>query len=582
MKTRLYNNEIGLKNVDKDVTVIGWVSRIRKFGSITFVDLRDTSGIVQIVFNENLSKNIKLSREDLISVEGRVNKRLEANPKIKSGEVEIIASKYEVVSSSLTPPFIIENETDALEDTRLEYRYLDLRRPQLHDIIKLRSSAMQIIRNYLVKKSFVEIDTPLLCLSTPEGARDYIVPSRVNPGNFYALPQSPQIFKQLCMIGGFERYFQIAHCLRDEDLRADRQPEFMQVDIETSFLSQKELLTLIEGLAKEVFKKTIGYEIKTPLRRISYHDAMKLYGSDKPDTRINLIINDFKYQKGIAFEGFKLNKQVRYLRFPHTSDYFSRKVQDSLNLEAKKFGLPNIICLKLNNGVLEGGFTKFLSPELQSKIIVDEKLQDGDTLIIAYGQKYERVSQFLGSLRLSLGRELDLVDNKEYDMLWVVDFPLFEYSETEKRYVSSHHPFTRPLDKHLKYLKTNPKKVLSSAYDFVINGYEAGGGSMRIYDRDIQRQIFEVLGLSDEEVGKKFGWFLQAFEYGTPPHGGLAFGMDRLTMLLAKTDNIRDVIAFPKNLKAVCPMTKAPGTVSDEQLKELSIKLDLSNEGGEN
>jgi len=578
MKRNRFNNNISLKDENKVVDIVGWVSRVRKFGGITFCDLRDTTGIVQIVFNEVLSRDIKLNREDLLNVHGIVARRKDSNPKLASGEIEINVTSYEIINKSEVPPFIIENDTDALEDTRLEYRYLDLRRPVLQETLKLRSKAMQIIRNYLIKKDFVEIDTPLLCLSTPEGARDYIVPSRVNPGNFYALPQSPQIFKQLLMVGGFERYFQIAHCLRDEDLRADRQPEFMQVDIETSFLDQKQLLTLIEGLTKEIFVKSINHRIKTPFRRISYKDAMARYGSDKPDTRIDLELKDFPYRQEIAFDNFKHNKFLRCIKIAGKGAHFSRKVQDDLNLEAKKYGLPSLIFLKNNNGVVEGGFTKYISEELNQRIVHDYSLVDGDILILAYGKTYDRVSELLGSLRLSLGRELGLVNNEKYDILWVVDFPLFHYSETEKRYVSCHHPFTRPLEKHLKYLEKNPKKVFSSAFDLVINGYEAGGGSLRIYDPQVQKRVFNVLGLTKKEIEVKFGWFVDAFQYGTPPHGGLAFGMDRLVMLLSRTDNIRDVIAFPKNLKAVDPMSKAPLKVSDEQLKELSIKVVLNEE----
>lgn len=578
MMRNKYNNTLGLPNIDESVLLVGWISRIRKHGSLTFIDLRDTTGIVQVVLNETLSNTLKLSREDLIQVQGVVSKRLEANPKLKTGEIEVNALAVNLISKSETPPFIIENESDALEETRLEYRYLDIRRPILQETLKLRSRVMQIARKFLVDHDFYEIDTPLLVLSTPEGARDYVVPSRITPGAFYALPQSPQIYKQLLMIGGMERYFQIAHCLRDEDLRADRQPEFMQLDIETSFLNQEELLSLIEKLAKNIFEESIGYTLKTPFRQMPYREAISRFGSDKPDTRYSFEIHDFPFKNETTFNPFLENEFVRYIKLDGHADYFSRKIQDQLNLEAKKFGLGSLAFLKMNNNLLEGSIKKYLTPELEAKMIKELQINDGDTLIFAYGSKYLRVSELLGSLRISLGTILKLKNDEKFDPLWVVDFPLFEWSEAQGRYVSSHHPFTRPNDRDLKYLDTDPSKVYSYAYDLVINGYEVAGGSLRIYDQTIQKKIFDLLGFSEEDIARQFGFFVEAFKYGTPPHAGLAFGMDRLIMLLSGTDNIRDVIAFPKNLRAVDPMSKAPQQISQAQLDELGLVISKKEE----
>ena len=572
MERTCFNTELSEKNVGQEVTLVGWVSKKRNLGSIVFIDLRDRSGIIQITANENV-KIPDIRNEYIIQVKGKVSLKEKANPNLKTGAIEIIASEINVINTAKTTPLIIADETDALEDTRLKYRYLDLRRPIMQSYLDIRHHIKMAVHEYLSKEHFIEVETPILTLSTPEGARDYLVPSRVHHGKFYALPQSPQIFKQLLMIGGMERYYQIARCFRDEDLRADRQPDFTQIDIETSFLDQDQFLTMMEGLIKEIFKRTINYDVKLPLRRLSYRDAMDNYGSDKPDTRFDLKLNEVKsiFAKS-EFGGFKDVEAIKALVIPSVASSTSRKVIDELTLEAKKFGLGGLSVIKCENGEFTGSFVKFLSEEEKAALKSTLSIKDNDLLIIAAG-KYNRVCPLLGALRLRYARELGLIKPNTYDLLWVVDFPLFERDVENGQITSTHHPFTRPRDEDLKYLDTDPTKILSYAYDIVINGYEAGGGSLRIYNQDVQKKIFEVLGLSDEDIKRKFGFFVDAFQYGTPPHAGMAFGLDRLTMILGGTDNIRDVIAFPKNLAAVCPMSLAPNVVDQAQLDDLGIAV---------
>lgn len=573
MERTNYNAELNLKNVGETVTVLGWVSKKRNLGSIIFVDLRDRSGIVQVVVNDDVKDVPDMRNEYVLQVTGVVSKRERANPALPSGEIEIIAQKINLINTAKTTPMIIADETDALEDTRLKYRYLDLRRPVMQKYLDIRHKIKMVIHNYLDEHRFCEVETPILTLSTPEGARDYLVPSRVHHGKFYALPQSPQIFKQLLMIGGMERYYQIARCFRDEDLRADRQPDFTQVDIETSFLDQDQFLTLIEGLIKEIFGKVINYDVKLPLRRLPYKEAMDKYGSDKPDTRFDIFLHDVKeLVKDSTFEGFKTSENVRGICVPGVAATTSRKVIDSLTLEAKKFGLGGLTVLKCEAGTLTGGFVKFLNEEIIASLLKEFEANDGDIIIIASGNQ-NRVLPLLGSLRCKYARELGLIKEGTYDLLWVTDFPLFERNVEDGSITSTHHPFTRPRDEDLKYLDSDPTKILSQAYDIVINGYEAGGGSLRIYNQDVQHKIFEVLGLTEEDIKRKFGFFIDAFQYGTPPHAGMAFGLDRLTMILGGTDNIRDVIAFPKNLAAVDPMCMCPGVVDEAQLTDLGIKV---------
>ena len=570
MERTCFNTEITEKDVNREVTLVGWVSKRRDLGSIMFLDLRDRSGIIQITI-QDASKVPNIRNEYIVQVKGKVSLKANPNPNLKTGNIEVIASEVNIINEAKTTPMIIADETDALEDTRLLYRYLDLRRPKMQHYQDVRHKIKMATHNYLNNLHFTEVETPILTLSTPEGARDYLVPSRVHPGNFYALPQSPQIFKQLLMIGGFERYYQIARCFRDEDLRADRQPDFTQIDIETSFLDQDQFLTMMEGLIATIFKETINYDVKLPLRRLPYKEAMDKYGSDKPDTRFDLFIHDVKaIFTNTTFNGFKEAEAIRALAIPKVAESTSRKVIDELTLEAKKFGLGGVSVIKYENDAFSGSFVKFLSNEEQEALKEELELKNNDILLIAAGNK-TRVLPFLGSLRTRYARQLDLIKPNTYDLLWVVDFPLFE--KTETGYTSSHHPFTRPRDEDLKYLDSDPSQILSYAYDIVINGYEAGGGSLRIYDQKVQHKIFEVLGLTEEDIKRKFGFFIDAFQYGTPPHAGMAFGLDRLTMILGGTDNIRDVIAFPKNLSAVCPMTGAPNIVDEAQLDELGIQI---------
>ena len=572
MERTCFNTELNEKDVGKKVTLVGWVSKKRNLGSIVFIDLRDRSGIIQVTCNEEIEVP-DIRNEYVISVEGTVSLKANPNPNLKTGKIEIIASSIKVVNTAKTTPLIIADETDALEDTRLKYRYLDLRRPVMQHYQDIRHQIKMTVHNYLSKNHFIEVETPILTLSTPEGARDYLVPSRVHHGKFYALPQSPQIFKQLLMIGGFERYYQIARCFRDEDLRADRQPDFTQIDIETSFLDQDQFLTMMEGLIKDIFKNTVNYDVKLPLRRLSYKEAMDNYGSDKPDTRFDIKLHDLKeIFMNTEFNGFKNVEAIKGIVVNGVASTTSRKVIDELTLEARKFGLGGLSVIKFENNELTGSFIKFLLEEEKTALIKEFNLVNDDLLIIAAGN-YNRVSPLLGALRLRFAKQLNLIKPNTFDLLWVVDFPLFERDVENGAITSTHHPFTRPRDEDLKYLETDPTKILSQAYDIVINGYEAGGGSLRIYDQGVQKKIFETLGLSDEDIKRKFGFFIDAFQYGTPPHAGMAFGLDRLTMILGGTDNIRDVIAFPKNLSAVCPMSLAPNKVDEQQLIDLGIAV---------
>jgi aspartyl-tRNA synthetase len=573
MERSHYSNELGLANVGEKVTLLGWVSKRRNLGSLLFIDLRDRFGLIQIVVNDDVTIP-DVRNEYVIQVKGEVAKRAVANPKLKSGEIEVIASEVVLLNTAKTTPLIIADETDALEDTRLKYRYLDLRRPCMQHYFDVRDTIKMTTHNFMHRHHFIEIETPMLCASSPEGAKEYLVPSRVHKGQFYALPQSPQMFKQSLMVAGFERYYQIARCFRDEDLRADRQPDFTQIDVETSFLDQNQFLTLMEELIKDIFKATINYDVKLPLRQMTYKEAMDRFGSDKPDTRFGIELNNIKdIFVNTAFAGYQSAQAIKAIVVPGIASQTSRKVIDSLTLEAKKFGLGGLTVLKKENGELTGSFLKFLLEEEKAALNDRLALKDDDLLIIAAGND-NRVTPLLGALRLKYGRELGLIKEGTYDLLWVIDFPMFERDVENGQIVATHHPFTRPRDEDLKYLDEDPTKALSYAYDIVINGYEAGGGTLRIYDQKIQNKIFNILGLSDEEVQNKFGYFVNALQYGTPPHAGMAFGLDRLAMILGGTDNIRDVIAFPKNLAAVDPMTNAPTNVTQAQLDELGIKFD--------
>ncbi len=568
------NGELRLKDVGRKVTLLGWVSTRRNLGSLLFIDLRDSSGIVQLIA-EDPSKIPDVRNEYVVQAFGTVRKKDVPNPNLPTGEVEVVLEKLVVINKAETTPFIIADKTDALEDTRLQYRYLDLRRPIMQKRLKTRAKIVRTIHEFLDNENFTEIETPILNLATPEGARDYIVPSRLHHGRFYALPQSPQLFKQLLMIGGMERYYQIAKCFRDEDLRADRQPEFTQVDMEMSFLDQDQILGIMERLLAKIFKETVNYDVPLPLRRMKYWDAMDTYGSDKPDTRYGLTLKDVKaIMAKSSFAGFEGQEYIKAIVIPGKGKETSRKKMDELNVEARKFGLKGVMNLKVENGLLAGSFIKFMDEGLQKELMAALELKEDDLVLFA-SSAYRRDIDFgLGALRTKFAKEMGLIKEGTYDLLWVVDFPMFDPIEGQPGcYTAEHHPFTRPRDEDLKLLDTKPEEVLAYAYDIIINGYEAGGGTLRIYDHDIQWKIFKILGLSDEDVARKFGWFIDAFKYGCPPHGGIAFGLDRLCMILTGTDNIRDVEAFPKNLQAVDPMSKAPGEVSQEAMDCVGIEL---------
>lgn len=573
IESRTHNcGELRLENVNQEVKLIGWVSKKRNLGSLVFIDLRDRYGYTQILVNDSdITRQIK--NEYIIQVEGVVAKKETPNKKLPTGEIEVVAKKISIVNTSEQIPFIIADETDALEDTRLKYRYLDLRRPIMQSYLMTRSQICKSTREYLSNLDFIEIETPILTLSTPEGARDYLVPSRVKKGSFYALPQSPQLFKQLLMVGGLERYYQIARCFRDEDLRADRQPDFTQIDVEASFMSQDELFTLFEGLVQKIWKDVKGIDVEVPFRRIPYITAIDKYGSDKPDTRFGMILQDLKdLLSTIDNDSFQNSESIKAIVVNDIASTTSRKNIDELNLISSKFGIKSVISLKYLNGNLEGSFTKFFTKEIKESLIKNLNLKENDLILIANG-KYKNVTSCLGAIRSFYGKKLNLIKEGTFDFLWIVDFPLFQYDEETKSYSSEHHPFTRPRDCDLQYLDTNPLKVYGSCYDCVINGYETLSGSLRIYDQKIQTKIFNILGFSDEQIQRKFGFFNNALKYGTPPHGGGAFGLDRLTMILTGTDNIRDVIAFPKNLSATCPMSNAPMPVDEQQLIDLGIEV---------
>ena len=577
---KIDNITINKKDLKKEIELYGWVSRKRNLGGLIFIDLRDRSGIIQLVIkpdNTYYELATSLKNESVIRVIGKVNLREKANPNLKTGEIEIEVKTLELINPSIDLPFEINDNTTALEDTRLKYRYLDLRRQTIKDKIITRSKIMSSARDYLEKNGFIEIETPILCKSTPEGARDYLVPSRVNKGEFYALPQSPQIFKQLLMVADFEKYYQIAKCFRDEDLRADRQPEFTQIDVEMSFVNQEDVMNICEGLIANIFKKVKNIEIKLPLRKMKYDDAIRDYGTDKPDLRFDMMIKDitniFK-DTDITFIKDIINNEgiVNVIVVKDKAQEYSRKDIDKLTEYVKKYKANGLAFLKYVDEVFTGSLAKNLTDKEKELLVSNLDLNNNDLLLIVSGD-YNNVKTSLGALRNKLGHELGLIDDAHYELLWVTDFPVFEYSELEDRYIACHHPFTMPREEDIDKLLTDKKKCYAKAYDIVINGYEAGGGSIRIHDEKVQQLMFEALGLTKEEVNNKFGFLIDAFKYGTPPHGGFALGLDRLVMLLTNTTNIRDVIAFPKTASASCLMSDAPNDVSDDQLKDLGIKI---------
>ena len=573
------NASFNIKDVNKEVTLYGWVQKKRNLGGLIFIDLRDRSGIVQVVVrpdNKDYEIASSLKNESVIRVDGRIVERESKNDKMATGEIEVETISLELISSSIDIPFEITNNTTALEDTRLKYRYLDIRRDEIKDKLITRSKITMAVREFLDSKDFIEVETPILCKSTPEGARDYLVPSRVNKGKFYALPQSPQLFKQLLMVGGIEKYFQIAKCFRDEDLRADRQPEFTQIDMEMSFVSEEDVMSLSENLIKYVFKKVKNIDITLPLMKMKYNDAINYYGSDKPDLRFDMKIHDItSIFNNTSFEVFKNvikdNGVINAIVVKNCADNFSRKKLDSLTLFVKNYKASGLAYLKYNDDVT-GSIAKVTTDLEKDKIKQTLNVEDNDLVLIISGN-YKIVKTSLGALRCKIAKELNLIDKNDYKLLWVTDFPSFEWSEEENRFVACHHPFTAPKDSDIDKLINDKANCYSKAYDMVINGYEAGGGSIRIHDQNIQKKMFEALELTDEQIKDKFGFFVDALKYGTPPHGGLAFGLDRLTMLLTNTENIRDVIAFPKTASANCLMSECPNVVDEKQLKDLDIKL---------
>ena len=589
LKRTHYCGDLRMDNVGEEVILNGWVQKKRNLGGLVFVDLRDIRGISQIIFDADVSKDAfekaeKLGSEYVIAVKGIVRERQSKNPNMATGDIEISATELRVLSKSQTPPIYIKDDDNVSEDKRLKYRFLDLRKPSMQNNLIMRSKVAQIVRQYLSENNFLEIETPFLIKPSPEGARDYLVPSRVNPGKFYALPQSPQLFKQILMVSGMDRYFQIVKCFRDEDLRADRQPEFTQIDCEMSFVDENDVMTMMENMIGRIFKEIHNIDIQLPLKRMTYKEAMDRFGSDKPDTRFAMELTDLSdLVKDCGFGVFSsaanaANSSVRAINAIGGADAFSKKGMKKLEEHAKTYKAKGLAWIKVTEEGIDSPIAKFFTEE-EIKAILDRMDAKAGDLILFVADKNKVVYDALGQLRLEVARKMDLIDKNKYNLLWVTEFPLFEEDEETGRMIAMHHPFTCPLDEDIDKLDQEDKTQLrAKAYDMVLNGYELGGGSVRISDEEVQEKMFKALGMSQETANDKFGYLLEAFKYGVPPHAGLAFGFDRLMMLLTGADNIREVIAFPKNQNAICPMTNAPGLPEDGQLEELSIKVELEEQ----
>ncbi len=577
--------DLRASDIGRSVTLVGWVHKRRDHGGLVFIDLRDRYGVTQVALNPEIDQEAhelahSVRAEYVLRVTGKVSSRPEGttNPKLPTGEVEIYADKTEILNPSKTPPFVLDENDTPSESIRLKHRYLEIRRGPLLNNLTLRHKASMIMRNYLDSHGFLEVETPSLTRSTPEGARDFLVPSRLSQGHFYALPQSPQLFKQLLMVAGVDRYFQIVRCFRDEDLRADRQPEFTQIDMEMSFVDEADVRGICEGMLSELFHKTMNVKLETPFPAITYHDAMNRFGSDKPDVRFGMELADVSELAGKSeFKVFtgavKKGGTVRIMAVPGCAGY-SRKDLDNLTEEAKIHGAKGLAWIKITDEGFVSPITKFFTPETLEEFKSMSGAKEGD-LMIFVADKQKVAFDTLGALRVSLGKKLGLMDDSEYNFVWVTDFPLVEYDEEEKRYVALHHPFTSPREEDVQYFDTDPLKMLSRSYDLALNGVEIGGGSIRIHKRDVQNKMFNALGIGEEEAKEKFGFLLEALEYGAPPHGGIAFGLDRLIAILTKSESIRDVIAFPKTQKGVCLLTDAPSEVDSKQMRELGLKRDL-------